>query len=150
MPRWVLALVVVPAVLTVGLFLAVGRWVLPAWYSIRSTDRNQRVLLYRTNHGAVRAAAYTVMSNRVKYPKDDYAGNDPALPAPIRNLKAARIWNGGDHLQIEFGGGFFHYGYWIWRPGEKDQNPAASNETARELLPGMWYRAESSSLPSKN
>jgi len=99
-----------------------------------ATDRRQRLILYQTDHRAVLEAGRQMLADTNAYPT--YPENTN-LPKVLRDLEPNYVLIADDRskLDVEMGGGFFHFGYTIYR-----DDMAGRGE--KQLLPGLWYYSE--------
>lgn len=74
----------------------------------------------------------------------DLSRPDPAdsrMPAIIRAFDKISIFAGEDSVQIEFGGGFRHYGLKAYSGG-------VMGSGTREIIPHLWYYDENDKIPA--
>ena len=126
----------IASTLMLGWFLYINLgYILWARDAQRATNAKQVVLLYHTDHQAIRDAGQVILSDTNTYPNQYPDSED--LPDVIRNLNSSSVFIYPDRqsLMIEMGGGFFHYGFQIFAIGE-------AGVGIKELIPGMWYYSE--------
>jgi len=110
-------------------------------------DGRQRQLLYDVDLHQVHLACIKLMDSvgkDVDYPVM-YDAGDKRLPPVLSNLQHGRVRATHDSVQVEFGGGFFHYGYYASR--NYTTYTLALPGPSRLLLPDLWYYAEAGRFP---
>ena len=107
--------------------------------------QKERVLLYQTDHVAIRDSARSMLADTNGFPADEtYYRDSEQLPKPIRDLRPSFVWVYSDRtcILIEMGGGFYHYGFSVFAKGQNGMG-------TKELLPGLWYYSETDSIPRR-
>lgn len=102
-------------------------------------QKRQRMILHHTDLQAVLLAGRKMLAD-TNIPAGHYIFVDQDstnVPKVIRDLEPGYIWiyEGRPFVDVEMGGGFFHFGYSIYPEGEKGSG-------TKELLPGLWYHSE--------
>lgn len=147
-------LVVIGIVAALGLLGVVGLCVFVVASDHMEIVKRQRQILYKTNPNTVLAACATIRATQATF-----AGNpewhptppkgsdrpdpaDPKMPAVIATLRPCSIAILPQGVQIELGGGFYHYGLAEQLPGAP--KPALA---VKQLVPRLWYYAEDGKAP---
>lgn len=135
--------VVMTGAVIVGVPVFLGMWWMGnfnlAWYQWGRTlnnqiERGQRLILYQADHRAVLEAGRKVLADTNTFPT--YPSNE-SLPKPLRDLEPSYVIIADDRssLDMEMGGGFFHFGCTIYRED-------AGGRGVKQLIPGLWYNSE--------
>jgi hypothetical protein len=110
-----------------------------AWYQWaralnKEIERGQRLILYQTDHRAVLEAGRQVLADTNTF--SSFPSNE-SLPKPLRDLAPSYVIIAEDRssLDVEMGGGFFHYGCTIYQDD-------AAGRGVKQLIPGLWYNSE--------
>lgn len=61
--------------------------------------------------------------------------DDPRIPQLIRDLRPRHVNVGEDHVQIEFAGGFEHYGLFAYRKGTPER-------FGKRVIEGLTYYSD--------
>jgi hypothetical protein len=109
-------------------------------YDMQRIDAGQRILLYQTDHLSLLHACRTLLEKRATFAEGHYAGDDPRLPKPIRQLRASCISVQSDRITIEMGGGFYRYGFNAY-------NKATRHDWEKPLVNGLCYYTENGRIP---
>jgi hypothetical protein len=98
------------------------------------TERRQRLILYQADHRAVLEAGRQMLADSNAF--RSYPATE-SLPKVLRDLEPGDVLIADDRssINVEMGGGFFHFGYTIYR-----DDSAGSGE--KQLIPGLWYYSE--------
>ena len=102
----------------------------------RTVKAKERQLLYQTDSQKLLAACREICDKKLTG-----GPTNPAMPAIIRSLKPNYVGVGDNEVDLEFGGGFFHYGVTAFRPGVRGAG-------TKEIIPGLWFYAENGKVPS--
>ncbi len=139
-----LILLLVSPIVVIGVYVSLSR---------EHTSMRQHGLIYQTNHAAILAACREMLLHKRDYgdhqhpgsasePVSDYIvldSDDRRLPAVIRHFKPATITIKDDSVEIEMGGGFFHYGLTAFAQGAVSELHHKDLGGTRRLIPGLWY-----------
>jgi hypothetical protein len=107
-----------------------------------NVESSQRKILYETDHRAVLEAGRQVLADSSTFSSELPTAS---LPKILHDLKPSYVEISPDRLSVhvEMGGGFFHFGYDIYREGAKGSG-------TKELIPGLWYYSEDGAvIPQK-
>ncbi len=109
-------------------------WWLWARQARNTLEQRQRKLLYQTDHKALAQVGREMLNDTNRFAKFPDHTN---LPPILRDLDPSygtfaddRSW-----MNVEMGGGFFHFGFTIYREG-------VTGGGLKELVPGVWYHSE--------
>lgn len=122
------------------------------WGAQKEIVARQKQLLYKTNPNALLAAARQIHASAGTYrphptgqPQDNRHPdpNDPNMPLIVKGLLPSTIAIDKDIVQIEMGGGFYHYGVIAYMTSPTSLVPMGT----LQLTPGLWYYAEDGRVP---
>ena len=116
--------------------------------------QRQRLILYKINPNPVLAACATIRAKQALFRgnPDWHAAKggdmpdpaDPQMPPVIATLRPCTITIQPSGVQIELGGGFYHFGLAEQMP--RTPKPVLA---VKQLVPGLWYYAEDGKVPPR-
>jgi len=145
--KWCCILLPVTLLLAVGVLIPLYVIYLIAFHP--ETASRQQQLLYHTNHAELLGACRFILDNRSKFrPNPEWSPPnisnpdpaDPLMPAIIRGMQHVSVRVTDQFVQLEFGGGGYHYGIFGYAPG-------VTGSGTKELTPGLWFYSEDGRIP---
>jgi len=114
------------------LFFGSCGWIVGIGLDVWNSKRERETLLNHSDHGAIPAACRDLMR---KYPGEEIDGQDPRLPAILRELGTSYVSVSEGAVHVELHGGFDHYGVSAFAEGVEGGGD-------RKLIEGLWYCTE--------
>ncbi len=132
-------LLVIAGVLTAVILAAFATPVGFVVLDVIRIERQKNRLVNGVDHSSIASAAHQMLNDEsLTRPEGVYfEGSHPDLPTEIRSLKSSYVHIEAGRVQIEFGGGFHHFGFLIL-PVEKKPESWHVHEYTK-LSDGVWF-----------